>query len=154
MGGSRYLFPGTRIAKPVPLAPPLPGSSTGFRNHSRSLDLSLREFPCYPSLFLFDSSRRSGPGLTGYGSIPYGAGIPDPPHGLLSPVEKAPLCRRSPLRPLRGHGVVVLLFTRQPASLLPVWTWRGSVFFKTPMAAVADFRTLLRSVRDLPPSAS
>ena len=51
---------------------------------------------------------RSGPGLTGDGSIPYGAGIPDPPYGLLPPIEKAPLCRCSPLQPHRGHGVVVL----------------------------------------------
>ena len=41
--------------------------------------------------------------------VPYGAGIPDPPYDQLSPVEKAPLRRRSPLRPHRGHGVVVLL---------------------------------------------
>ena len=43
---------------------------------------------------------------------------------------------------------------RQPASLLLVWTYRGLAFSQAPMAAAADSRTLLRCVRDLPPTTS
>jgi len=51
---------------------------------------------------LFNISRRSGPGP----QIPVTVVRSSDP---LSPCEKAPLCRRSPSRPHRGHGKVVLL---------------------------------------------
>ena len=103
---------------------------------------------------LFEAPRRTGPGLTGDGSIPYGAGIPDPPYDLLSPVEKAPLCRCSPLQPHRGHGVMVLFLRGSLPPCSPSGRKGGLVFFETPMAAAADSRTLLRGARDLPPPAS
>ena len=97
---------------------------------------------------------RSGPGLTGDGSIPCDAGIPGPPYGLLPPIEKAPLCRCSPLQPHRGHGVVVLFLRGSLPPCSPSGRKGGLVFFETPMAAAADSRTLLRGARDLPPPAS
>jgi hypothetical protein len=141
--------------------PPLYRSSSGLllpqsvdgpshvKSSSPSLHYSTPEFRlpvrCIPTIRSGSHRRRQ--------SVPYGAGIPDPPYDLLPPVEKAPLRRRSPLRPLRGHGAVVPLLARQPASLLLVWTDRGLVFSQAPMAAAADCRTLLSvyAICRLPP---
>ena len=79
---------------------------------------------------------------------------PWPPYALLPPCEKAPLRRRSPLRPRRGHGVEVLLLRGSLPPCSPSGRKGGWYSSKTPMAAAADSRTLLRSARDLPPSAS
>jgi hypothetical protein len=97
--------------------PPLYRSSSGLllpqsvdgpshvKSSSPSLHYCTPEFRlpvrCIPTIRSGSHRRRQ--------SVPYGAGIPDPPYDLLPPVEKAPLRRRSPLRPLRGHGAVVPL---------------------------------------------
>jgi hypothetical protein len=112
-------------------------SSPSLHHSTPEFRLPVRYFP----------TNRAGATSTGDGNIPYHWDDP------LSPCEKAPRRRRSPMRPLLGHDAAVLFLRGSLPPCFSPGRFGGSVF-KTPMATAAVSRTLLLDIHDPPPSAS
>jgi hypothetical protein len=102
-------------------------------------------------VFLAESSRRAGPEVN-FGAV----AAPVPRIGSTRSTaagEKAPLCRRSPLRPHRGHYIMVLVLrgSMPPCSSLKrVWLVARDCRWRRRQSPVP----LLRNGRDLSPQPS